>query len=93
MSRYINVSKLPNYTITADAKCGPITEKVNFVMLPYKHISEIPDAEEEIIDQIASFFEKEENWLKLRECWLECWFENGYSHDFRRLLRKALEEE
>lgn len=89
MSRYINVSKLPNYTITADAKCGPITEKVNFVMLPYKHISEIPDAEEEIIDQIASFFERPSNWHLLKNAWLE----NGYSLDLRRLLRKALEEE
>lgn len=89
MSRYINIDKLHNYEVVADAKCGPITEEMKFVLLPYKHISEIPDAEEEIIDQIASFFEQPSNWYLLRNAWLE----NGYSLDLRRLLRKALEEE
>ena len=89
MSRYINVDKLPNYEVVADAKCGPITEKIKFIMLPYEHISDIPNAEEEIIDQVASFFEQPSNWYLLRNAWLE----NGYSLDLRRLLRKALEEE
>ena len=87
MSRYIKVDNLPNYSVVADATCGPISEKIKFVMLPYEHISDIPTAEEEIIDQIASYCEK--NWSKLKDCWLE----NGYSFDLRRLLRKALEEE
>ena len=88
MSRYINIDKLPNYEVEAEAKTGPVTDTVKFVLLPYKHISEIPDAEEEIIDQIASFFEQPSNWFLLRNAWLE----NGYSLDLRRLLRKALEE-
>lgn len=89
MSRYIRNDNLPNYEIVADAKCGPITEKVNFIMLPYKHLSDIPDAEEEIIDQIASFFEQPSNWRLLKNAFIV----NGYSLDLRRLLRKALEEE
>ena len=89
MGRYINVDKLPNYVAEAEAKVGSVTGTVKFVLLPYKHISEIPDAEEEIIDQIASFFEQPDNWNLLKDAWLE----NGYSLDLRRLLRKALEEE
>lgn len=89
MNRYIKIDKLPNYEIVANAKCGPITEKVKFLMLPYEHLSDIPTAEEEIIDQIASFFERPSNWHLLKNAWLE----NGYSIDLRKLLRKALEEE
>lgn len=85
--RYIEISNLPNYEIIGEAKTGPITDLVKCVVLPFEHLYDIPTAEDEIIDQIASFFEKKDNWLKLRDCWLE----NGYSHDFRRLLRKALE--
>lgn len=43
---------------------------------------------EELVDKIASFFEKEDNWHALKECWLE----NGRSNDLRRLLHKAYEE-
>ena len=89
MSRYIKVDKLPNYRVVADAKCGPITEKMKFIMLPYERFSDIPTAEDEIIDQIASFFERPSNWNLLKNAWLE----NGYSLDLRRLLKKALEEE
>ena len=89
MSRYIKIDKLPNYEVVADAKCGPITEEMKFIMLPYEHLSDIPTAEQEIIDQIASFFEQPSNWYLLRNVWLE----NGYSPHLRRLLRKALEEE
>ena len=87
MSRYIKVDNLPNYSVVANAKCGPIAEEMKFVMLPYEHISHIPTAEEEIIDQIASYCEK--NWSELKSCWLE----DGYSFDLRRLLIKALEDE
>lgn len=89
MSRYIKVDNLPNYSIVANATCGPISEKIKFVMLPYEHISDVPTAEEEIIDQIASFFERPGNWHLLKNVW----FKNGYSSDLRRLLRTALEEE
>lgn len=41
---------------------------------------------EEIVDKIASFLEKEENWLELRNCWLL----NDRSEDLRKLLRMAL---
>lgn len=41
---------------------------------------------EELIDKIASFFEKDENWSALKNCWLE----NGHSDDLRRLLHKAI---
>ena len=35
---------------------------------------------------VSSFFENEENWHKMKECWLE----NGKSKDFRRLMKEAL---
>ena len=41
---------------------------------------------EELIDKIASFFEKEDNWHALKKCWLEY----GRSNDLRRLLCKAI---
>lgn len=44
---------------------------------------------EELIDKIASFFEKEDNWHALKECWLE----NGRSNDLRRLLCKAINDD
>lgn len=42
----------------------------------------------ELVDKIASFFEREENWDALKRCWLE----NGRSDDLRRLLTKALKD-
>ena len=41
-----------------------------------------------LVDKIASFFEKEENWRALKNCWLE----NDRSDDLRRLLHKAIKE-
>lgn len=40
----------------------------------------------DLIDKIASFFEREENWKALKVCWLE----NDRSDDLRKLLHKAL---
>lgn len=40
----------------------------------------------ELVNKIASFFEVEENWSALKNCWLE----NGRSDDLRKLLKKAL---
>lgn len=86
-NRYINVSKLTNYACEAEAKVGPVSDKVSFVLFPYKHIDEIPTAEEDIIEQIASYFERTENWSKLKNSWLE----NGRAIEFRQLLKRALE--
>ena len=44
------------------------------------------DSDNNLVDKIASFFEKEENWEALRNCWLE----NDRSDDLRALLRKSL---
>ena len=41
-----------------------------------------------LVNKIASFFEKEENWKKLKNCWLE----NDRSDDLRKLLHKAIRE-
>lgn len=43
---------------------------------------------DDFVDKIASFFEEEENWKALKNCWLE----NDRSDDLRRLLRKAIKE-
>lgn len=48
----------------------------------------IPSENNELVDKIASFFEREENWRALKNCWLE----NDRSNDLRNLLRKALKE-
>ena len=48
----------------------------------------IPSESNELVDKIASFFEREENWRALKNCWLE----NDRSNDLRNLLRKALKE-
>ena len=39
-----------------------------------------------LVDKIASFFETENNWTALKQCWLE----NECSEDLRKLLTKAL---
>lgn len=39
-----------------------------------------------LVNKIASFFEEEENWKALKNCWLE----NDKSDDLRKLLHKAL---
>lgn len=44
------------------------------------------ETNEELVDKIASFFEKEDNWHALKNCWLE----NGRSDDLRSLLREAM---
>lgn len=41
---------------------------------------------DELAYVLSSFFEREENWHKMKECWLE----NGKSKDFRCLMKKAL---
>lgn len=41
---------------------------------------------DELASVLSSFFEREENWHKMKECWLE----NGKSKDFRRLMKEAL---
>ena len=48
----------------------------------------IPSKSNELVDRIASFFEREENWRALKNCWLE----NDRSNDLRNLLHKALKE-
>ena len=48
----------------------------------------IPSDDNELVDKIASFFEREENWRALKNCWLE----NDRSNDLRNLLHKALKE-
>lgn len=41
---------------------------------------------DELASVLSSFFEKEESWHKMKECWLE----NGKSKNFRRLMKEAL---
>lgn len=41
---------------------------------------------DELASVLSSFFECEENWHKMKECWLE----NGKSKDFQHLMKKAL---
>lgn len=41
---------------------------------------------DELASVLSSFFESEENWHKMKECWLE----NGKSKDFRILMKEAL---
>ena len=41
---------------------------------------------DELASVLSSFFENEENWHKMKECWLE----NGKSKDFRCLMKEAL---
>ena len=45
-------------------------------------------AENELVDKIANFFERKENWRALKDCWIE----NGMSNDLRNLLNKAIKE-
>ena len=53
----------------------------------YNSISE-SDYVNDLVDKIASFFERDENWGALKGCWLV----NGRSNDFRKLLHAALKE-
>ena len=41
---------------------------------------------DELASVLSSFFEREENWHKMKECWLE----NGKSKDFQRLMEEAI---
>ena len=41
---------------------------------------------DELTSVLSSFFESEENWHKMKECWLE----NGKSKDFQHLMKEAL---
>lgn len=49
---------------------------------------EIYFSKDELVDKIANFFEREENWRELKRCWLE----DGRSNDLRSLLYKAIKE-
>lgn len=50
--------------------------------------AKVKPEEKELIDKIANFLEREENWSTLKRCWLE----NGRSEDLRKLLVKAIKE-
>lgn len=50
-----------------------------------RSLADVPAVD--IVDKIASFLEQEDNWLLLRDCWLE----NDRSEDLRDLLKRALE--
>lgn len=41
---------------------------------------------DELASVLSSFFESEENWHKMKECWIE----NGKSKDFRILTLKCV---
>lgn len=41
---------------------------------------------DELAYVLSSFFEREENWHKMKACWLE----NGKSKDFQHLMKEAL---
>ena len=41
---------------------------------------------DELASVLSSFFEREENWHKMKECWLE----NGKSKDLQRLMEEAI---
>ena len=40
----------------------------------------------DVVDKIATFFEKEEHWSALKRCWIE----NDRSDDLRKLLMEAI---
>ena len=42
---------------------------------------------EGLVDKIATFLEREENWIALKHCWIY----SGRSEDLRKLLRQALQ--
>ena len=44
---------------------------------------------EHMFEKITTFFEKERNWERMKNCW----YSNGCSHDFRELLKEAMELE
>ena len=59
------------------------------ILKEYGYRKTIPNKEDdELVDKIASFFEMEENWKELKNCWLE----DGRSDDFRKLLYRAINE-
>lgn len=41
---------------------------------------------DEFASVVSSFFENEENWHKMKECWLE----NGKSKEFQHLMNEAI---
>lgn len=43
-SRYIDISKLPNFEIEADVTVGEKLGRTKFVLLPFEHLSDIPTA-------------------------------------------------
>ena len=48
-----------------------------------------PMSKEELIDKIASYFEKEKNWHRLKhDTWLAC----GRSHELRLMLGESLRD-
>lgn len=54
----------------------------------YRNIPSESNEVNDLVDNIASFFETEENWKALKNCWLE----NDRSNDLRKLLHTALKE-
>lgn len=69
-----------------DKFCG--IWKVKFVEIRggFANIDTISLTHDELVDKIASFFEKEENWKQLKTCWLE----DDHSGDLRKMLFEAL---
>lgn len=45
-------------------------------------------SEEDLIDKIATYFEQDKNWTRLKDVW--SW--NGRSDDLRRMLKESLNQ-
>lgn len=63
--------------------------KIIFIEPYDAHQKSKENQQEQMFEKIATFFEKEENWNEMKECW-RC---NGRSNDFRKILKEAMELE
>lgn len=63
--------------------------KIIFIEPYDAHQKSKKNKKEQMFEKVATFFEKERNWERMRNCW----YSNGCSHDFRELLKEAMELE
>ena len=80
MPRYIDVDELLN-NLPDDL---PYKASVKRVLI------QASNSEEDLIDKIARYFEKDENWNYLKH---DVWHISGRSDELRRMLRESLSGE
>jgi hypothetical protein len=87
MKRNIEVGICYGTKECEECSCGGNENRCDFYPEVRRRAKKINTEKEKLINSIVSYIEKEENWNRLKDCWLV----NGKSEELRRLIEEAVD--